>query len=391
MAKSAVCKIAGILSFLSSEASVFFMTAISVDRFTAVLFPHSKFKINSKSAKYTAAVIWILSFIISVVPLMLTGIQDSFYGRSSVCLALPLTSSRPLGWEYSVAIFLGINFVAFTVILLSYVFIYFTMKLTSMRAGVASKNRSQEYQLAIRMSVLVFSDMCCWMPIIILGFISLTGSAEIPGTSYAWIAVFVLPLNSSLNPYLYTIFTKQSAVKSKISKSLFSSKSADLSNESMANNNRGFEKESDSNDLTRKGNKALAKKDDLEDEMCLLLQDFLSNNILSFYPNCATIDGFNPLADIRSQLMLKDLVTIEKDLEKAFAFLSDHKLVYQGDITEDRIFVRKGSKGSRAYLVLPDLHTSPNANDSYYKSKIMELRKILGTSEKQPDIDESKM
>ena len=37
-----------------------------------------------------------------------------------------------------------------------------------------------------------------------LGFMSATGSVEIPPDVYAWTAVFLLPLNSSLNPYLYT-------------------------------------------------------------------------------------------------------------------------------------------------------------------------------------------
>ena len=206
---SAICKIAGILSVLSSEASVFFMAAISIDRFLCVLFPLSPFKLNHKSAKCISALIWIITFVLSVIPMMVSDIQDTFYGRSSVCLALPLTSGRPKGWQYSVAIFLGLNFVAFAVILLSYVCIFIAIKLSSIQSGVGNQRRSQEYKLALRMSILVFSDMCCWMPIIIMGLISVTESAEIPGTSYAWIAVFVLPLNSALNPYLYTFSARQ--------------------------------------------------------------------------------------------------------------------------------------------------------------------------------------
>ena len=241
---SVVCKIAGILSVISSEASVFFITAISVDRFVAVLFPHSRLKMKLKSAYYVASLIWVITLVISVVPLMVSGVHDTFYGRSSVCLAIPLTSSRPLGWQYSVAVFLGLNFIAFTMILVSYVAIYLTMKLSSARAGVSNKSRSQEYQLALRMSLLVFSDMCCWMPIIIMGLISLTGSADIPATSYAWIAVFVLPLNSSLNPYLYTIFTRQSSARRKLSSSIFS-KSAGSNDVSMANPNKAYAPDSD--------------------------------------------------------------------------------------------------------------------------------------------------
>ena len=40
------CKIAGVLSILSSEASVFFITLISVDRFLGVKFPFSSKRLN---------------------------------------------------------------------------------------------------------------------------------------------------------------------------------------------------------------------------------------------------------------------------------------------------------------------------------------------------------
>ena len=42
------------------------------------------------------------------------------------------------------------------------------------------------------------------MPIILIGFAALAG-AKIPPEVSAWIAVFILPLNSAVNPLLYTI------------------------------------------------------------------------------------------------------------------------------------------------------------------------------------------
>ena len=42
------------------------------------------------------------------------------------------------------------------------------------------------------------------VPIIVVGFAALGGAQIAPQVS-AWIAVFVLPLNSSLNPLLYTM------------------------------------------------------------------------------------------------------------------------------------------------------------------------------------------
>ncbi len=207
---SGICKFAGLLSVLSSEASVFFMTAISVDRFIGVVYPFSTMKLRPTSAKVTAALIWFFAFVISLIPLLFRGyFGDAYYGRSSVCLALPLTTERPAGWEYSVFVFLGINLVAFIVMLICYGFMYMAVKSSSGAAGRRTEARAQEIELALRMAFLVFSDMLCWMPIVIMGILATSGVVEIPPISYAWTAVFVLPLNSSLNPYLYTILTRE--------------------------------------------------------------------------------------------------------------------------------------------------------------------------------------
>ena len=64
--------------------------------------------------------------------------------------------------------------------------------------------------MAKRLVFIVMTDFCCWMPIIIINILSLTGGFNDPDKiAFLWIAVFVLPLNSSLNPILYTFSTKR--------------------------------------------------------------------------------------------------------------------------------------------------------------------------------------
>ena len=72
-----------------------------------------------------------------------------------------------------------------------------------------------QIKLAIRMALIVGTDFICWMPIIIMGLLSATGAAKIPADMYAWTAVFILPLNSSLNPYLYTFSVAWQKAKAK--------------------------------------------------------------------------------------------------------------------------------------------------------------------------------
>ena len=49
-------------------------------------------------------------------------------------------------------------------------------------------------------AVKVFELICLYFP----GILAVTGT-EISGAVYAWTAVLVLPINSALNPFLYTV------------------------------------------------------------------------------------------------------------------------------------------------------------------------------------------
>ncbi len=218
---SFLCKLAGFLSMLSSEASVFFMCVISVDRFLRIVFPFGRFKMKPFAAKVVIAIVWLSTGLISLIPVLVRGyFGDEFYGRSTVCLALPLTFDRPAGWQYSVAIFLFVNLFAFIGMSFCYIAIYISVKFASKR--LRHKSRSEESQLAIWMAFVVVSDLCCWMPIIIMGFLSLRGAAVVPPTIYAWTAVFILPLNSSLNPYIYTFLARSNAKVSPVDETVLS-------------------------------------------------------------------------------------------------------------------------------------------------------------------------
>ena len=199
-----VCKLAGVLSTLSCELSLFILAVISMDRFWCISFAMRGQRLQLEQARIITAVAWIVALILSLIPIV--GIKyfgNDFYGRSSVCLALPLTSDRPPGWEYSVMLYLGVNFISFLIICFCYLNIYCTVSRTSKRIR-RNKKRAAEIKMAARMAFIVATDFTCWMPIFIMAILSMSGTVTLPGDVYAWTAVFILPLNSSLNPFLYT-------------------------------------------------------------------------------------------------------------------------------------------------------------------------------------------
>ncbi len=59
--------------------------------------------------------------------------------------------------------------------------------------------------MARKMFPVVFTDFCCWIPLSIACILAQSNVIVIPPRVYAWIIGFVLPINSSINPFLYVI------------------------------------------------------------------------------------------------------------------------------------------------------------------------------------------
>ncbi|KAM7440722.1 hypothetical protein ABFA07_010120 [Porites harrisoni] len=208
------CQITGALSMLSSEVSVLILTIITLDRLVCIVFPFKFKRLTYKAAVLICIGVWVFGFVISLIPI--SGINYfidengnfGFYSRSAVCLPLQLSAARPAGWEYSVVFFVGLNSISFIFILIAYISMFWTVKRVS--RAVRSSNLKKESAMAKRLVFIIMTDFCCWMPIIIINILSLTGNFYDPNKiAYVWIAVFVLPLNSSLNPILYTFSTKR--------------------------------------------------------------------------------------------------------------------------------------------------------------------------------------
>ncbi|XP_033639087.1 uncharacterized protein LOC117299647 [Asterias rubens] len=231
-----VCKIAGVVSVMSSEASVFFVTLISLDCLLSIVFPFSRVTIRGKISKVIVVILWLVSACVSIIPTVFSGDSDSnVYGLSDVCIGLPLITkvlssysfvdnsissvfgadsiaipvpdAREPAWIYSIVLFLGVNLFCFIVVLSCYIAIFVKVKRSSRLVKVTAR-RQREVKMAIKMALIVGTDFACWMPVIIMGILSQAEIVEIGPDMYAWIVVFILPINSSLNPYLYTFYSK---------------------------------------------------------------------------------------------------------------------------------------------------------------------------------------
>ncbi|XP_076663189.1 G-protein coupled receptor rickets isoform X2 [Andrena cerasifolii] len=193
---SAGCQLAGFLGVLSSELSVYTLAVITLERNYAITHAmHLNKRLSLKHAGYIMTVGWCFALAMATLPLV--GVSD--YRKFAICLPFETNGNAALTY---VLFLMLINGVAFLILMGCYLKMYCAIR------GSQAWN-SNDSRIAKRMALLVFTDFLCWSPI---AFFSLTATFGLQLVSLEQakvFAVFVLPLNSCCNPFLYAILTKQ--------------------------------------------------------------------------------------------------------------------------------------------------------------------------------------
>lgn len=191
------CSTAGFLAVLSSEASVFTLVIITIERSIAIThaLDVSK-KLSLRKTVLLMMIGWCFAIVMATLPLF----QISDYTKFSVCL--PFETGDPASLGY-VTFLLVANCSAFLVILSCYVKIYCAIR------GSNAWN-TNDWRVAQRMALLVITDFVCWAPIVLLSLTAAFGSTPLVNLKDSKVfTVFVFPLNSCANPFLYAILTSQ--------------------------------------------------------------------------------------------------------------------------------------------------------------------------------------
>jgi len=191
------CKLAGFLGVLSSELSVFILAIITLERNYAIT---NAVHLNRRLSLQKAMVIMFIgyTFAISMAIMPLNGISD--YRKFSICLPLDMDSN--LSSQLYVITLITINTFSFLLLLSCYLRMYCAIR------GSQAWN-ANDLRIAKRMSILVITDFLCWMPIIVVAVASFLGYHLIGTNGIKILTIFILPLNSVANPFLYAITTKK--------------------------------------------------------------------------------------------------------------------------------------------------------------------------------------
>ncbi|XP_063776543.1 relaxin receptor 1 [Pseudophryne corroboree] len=205
---STQCRLVGSLAILSTEVSVLLLTYLTLEKYICIVYPFRCLKPGKCRTITTLILIWIIGFVIAFIPLSNDNFFHNYYGTNGVCF--PLHSEQPESTSaqiYSVIIFLGVNLAAFIIIVFSYSSMFYSIHQTAIMATEIHNHIKKEMTLAKRFFFIVFTDALCWIPIFILKLLSLL-QVEIPGSISSWVVIFILPINSALNPIIYTITTR---------------------------------------------------------------------------------------------------------------------------------------------------------------------------------------
>ncbi|GIY32669.1 relaxin receptor 1 [Caerostris darwini] len=199
---SNACNACGILAMVSSEVSVLILSLITIERHRCIR--TNVRVITISGARFCCGVVWIIGFILALIPIFKWSEEKGFYSSNGLCFPLHIDDAYNLGYQYSAFIFFGINFSAVMLIIFLYASMFITIKRDRESARPVILKKHEDTVLAFRFFFIVLTDSLCWIPIVIIKLLALAG-VTISHNLYACVVVFILPINSALNPLLYTI------------------------------------------------------------------------------------------------------------------------------------------------------------------------------------------
>ena len=239
-----VCKVVSVISVLAGEASMLFLTLISVDRITsvAVIYPCCRrLRLSNTIINISTVLIWSFAVVLAVVPNVYLGTSTI---QSDICIKLPLIKApdvypntsqashdtiastsyklndnvtmvnksshqpspiiadHPMSMYFMISIYLGFNSICLVIVATCYTGIFYIVWKSSHKLGIT--RAKIEVRLCIRMGLIVLTNFVTWLPIVITGILVQMELIYLSANAYIFIIIFLLPINSAVNPYLYT-------------------------------------------------------------------------------------------------------------------------------------------------------------------------------------------
>ncbi|KAG7269573.1 hypothetical protein CRUP_036765, partial [Coryphaenoides rupestris] len=196
-----LCKVYMTADAMSQFTSIFCLTAMSIDRYLAVVHPIRSAKWRRPQvAKVFNFMVWVLSFLVVLPVTIYSDVQDRF---NSCNISWPDPHSL---WSTVFILYTAILgfFAPLLVICLCYLLIVIKVRSAGMRAGL-TKRRQSERKVTRMVVIIVVVFVMCWLPFFVTNMVNLVHI--IPENSVSAVFYFFIVIltyvNSCANPFLY--------------------------------------------------------------------------------------------------------------------------------------------------------------------------------------------
>ena len=204
---SIMCKLHHYIWFLSIGWSTLSLSAIAVDRFLLVFFPHRRM-ITLRIARLSIAAIIIIAALSSI-PGLIVHTSIEYKGKTYCIWDISRLSLAPI---YIVTLTSFAVFLPIMILIVLYSAICFKLWLRKTPGNPANTERMNR-RIVIMLITMVAIFVCCWLPVATMHIACHTFPTRkvccvlsTVDTSFAlW---FIALSNSAVNPYIYFIFNK---------------------------------------------------------------------------------------------------------------------------------------------------------------------------------------
>nr|KAG5707042.1 hypothetical protein BaRGS_019647 [Batillaria attramentaria] len=195
--QSGVCKLAGVLVFVSSEMSLFSICLLTLD---CSLMLRSQHRLTRRSALIVCGAAWLICVALATVPFIREQLET--YEQTGICNPLMLIEQSQFEKQaFPFSMFHVLNVVLMSLAGIGQVVIVQSIH-TSTRA--TKENRRRDIDASRRVFPILITDVCFWFFVGMAGLLASRGM-PFPGVVNVWCAILLLPLSSAINPFLYTL------------------------------------------------------------------------------------------------------------------------------------------------------------------------------------------
>ncbi|XP_059896641.1 somatostatin receptor type 5-like [Gadus macrocephalus] len=196
-----LCKVYMTADAMSQFTSIFCLTAMSIDRYLAVVHPIRSAKWRRPQvAKVFMCLVWVMSFLVVLPVTIYSDVQDRF---NSCNMSWPEPQDL---WSTVFILYTAILgfFAPLLVICLCYLLIVIKVRSSSMRAGLTTRRQS-ERKVTRMVVIIVVVFVMCWLPFFITNIVNLVHIIPENSVSavFYFFSVILTYVNSCANPFLY--------------------------------------------------------------------------------------------------------------------------------------------------------------------------------------------